>query len=384
MKMFHISDLHIGKQLHGYSLIEDQRQILKEILNLIKEHHPRVLLIAGDVYDKAVPSAEAVEVLDEFLTGLSRLSWLETYIISGNHDNDRRLDFGGRILKNCHIHITSIAPDEQNPTLAKEELEDEYGKVNIYLMPFLKPSYVKSIYPENEIETYEDAIRAVLEHADIDGDERNVLVAHQLFSGHGEAVEESASETFRVGGQDNIDVRVLEDKFEYAAFGHLHAPQKAGKTCYRYSGSPLKYSISEEHQKKGISVAELGEKGNVKISILPLIPKREVRSVRGTLQSICEDAKEKNCDDFIAVTLTDEEELYDAGHALKNAYPNLLFWQVDNSRTQHEIQEMEEIVTLDAPIDAFAAFYQEMQGMPLDPEEKLKISQIIEKVGDYS
>lgn len=382
MKLFHISDLHIGKQLHGYSLIEDQREILNEILRLITEYHPQALLIAGDVYDRAVPSAEAVEVLDEFLTRLSRLTWLETFIISGNHDNDRRLDFGGRILKNCHIHISSIAPDEQNPTIAKEVLMDEHGTVSIYLMPFLKPSYVKSLYPENNIETYEDAVGAVLEHAGINKNERNVLVAHQLFSGHGQDVEESASESFRVGGQDNIDVRILQDRFDYAAFGHLHAPQKAGKTCYRYSGSPLKYSISEEHQKKGISVVTLGKKGEVETSVLPLIPKREVRSVRGTLTEICQEASGKGCEDYVAVTLTDEEELYDAGHVLKQVYPNLLFWQVDNSRTRHEIHEIEEIVTLDAPIEAFAAFYEEMQGIPLSQEEETRIARIIEKAGE--
>ncbi|MDD3278354.1 MAG: exonuclease SbcCD subunit D [Lachnospiraceae bacterium] len=381
MKLFHISDLHIGKQLHGYSLIEDQKAILEQILDQIRQEHPRALLIAGDVYDKAVPSAETVEVFDEFLTQLSRMEGLDTYLISGNHDNDKRLDFGGRILKNCHIHIAGKAPGIENPHLLWEVLEDEYGRVNLYLMPFLKPSYVRTLFPDQEIESYEDAVQAVLSSAEIDEKQRNILVAHQLFSGRGASVEESASETFRVGGQDNIDVSLFGTLFDYVALGHLHAPQKAGKECFRYSGSPLKYSISEEHQKKSITVIELKEKGQLAISVIPLKPIREVRTLRGRLEEICKDSEE-SCEDYVAVTLTDEEALYEPGIALKQKYPNLLFWQVDNSRTQQEIQLLEETVTLDSPLEAFADFYQKMQGVPASEEELLLVGQMIEKAGD--
>lgn len=387
MKFFHISDLHIGKQLHGYSLIEDQRFILNQILERIDEEKPQALLIAGDIYDKSIPSTDAVELLDGFLTSLSRIQDLEVFLISGNHDSDRRLDFASRILSRQGIHVAGMAPNISQPEIVRREVEDEYGKVNIYLVPFVKPSYVREIYPDREIHSYEEAFGCLLEDGRIRKEDRNLLVAHQFFVNGGEQPAESESETYRIGGQDSMDIRILGDLFEYVALGHLHAPQKIGREIYRYCGSPLKYSISEEHQKKGITVVEIQEKGKTDISQIPLKPLRDVRSIKGKLEEVLALGNKGGravCEDYISITLTDEEELYEPKAALQNVYPNLLEWSVDNTRTRHEIERLTEEVRIQSPMESFGEFYEQMQGVPLSEGEERLMMRMIERAGGES
>lgn len=387
MKFFHISDLHIGKQLHGYSLIEDQRFILNQILERIDEEKPHALLIAGDIYDKSIPSTDAVELLDGFLTSLSRIQDLEVFLISGNHDSDRRLDFASRILSRQGIHVAGMAPNASRPEIIRREVEDEYGKVNIYLVPFVKPSYVREIYPDREIHSYEEAFGCLLEDGGIRQEERNLLVAHQFFVNEGERPAESESETYRVGGQDSMDIRILGELFEYVALGHLHAPQKIGRETCRYCGSPLKYSVSEEHQKKAITVVEIREKGKTDIGQIPLKPLRDVRSIKGNLEEVLALGNEGGravCEDYISITLTDEEELYEPKAALQNVYPNLLEWSVDNTRTRHEIERLTEEVKIQSPMESFAEFYEQMQGVSLSEEEERLMMRVIERAGGES
>lgn len=384
MKFFHISDLHIGKQLHGYSLIEDQRYILEQILERIDEERPQALVIAGDIYDKSIPSTDAVELLDWFLTSLSRIQNLEVFLISGNHDSDRRLDFASRILDRQGIHVTGMAPNAARPELVRKELEDEYGKMNIYLIPFVKPSYVRELFPDKEIHSYEEAFGSLLEGGEFCKEERNLLVAHQFFVNGGDRPQESESETYQVGGQDSMDIRILGECFDYVALGHLHSPQKIGRETIRYCGSPLKYSVSEEHQKKGITVVELQEKGNTEVRQILLHPLRDVRSLRGTLEEVLAQAKEcgqAECGDYISIILTDEEELYEPKAALQQVYPNLLEWSVDNERTRHEIARLEEEVRIQSPMEAFAEFYKQMQGVDLSDEEAKLLEKTILRAG---
>lgn len=381
MKIFHISDLHIGKQLHGFSLIGDQRYILNQILQLIRQEGPRVLLIAGDVYDKSIPSTEAVELLDEFLTALSGVKDLDTFLISGNHDSDRRLDFAGRILAKQHIHVAGTAPGKQRPEIYREVLKDEEGEVYFYLLPFVKPSYVRELYPDKEIHTYEQALSCLTGPLTVDPGCRNVLVAHQFFKDGGWLPEGSDSETFRVGGQDSVDISVFGDKFDYVALGHLHAPQHVGREWIRYSGSPLKYSVSEERQKKSVTMVELGRKGSVDIKKLPLVPLREVKSVRGSLREVLASAGDGGCQDYVSVTLTDEQALYEPGNALRRSYPNLLEWKLDNARTRYEMEMMEEEASPQSPEEIFGEFYEQMQGVPMQGPEISLLRKILEQAG---
>lgn len=383
MKLFHLSDLHIGKQLHGFSLIEDQVHILEEILQMIRERKPEVVMIAGDIYDKSMPSGEAVEVFDNFLTSLAGLSGgPEILIVSGNHDSQARLSFGSRLFSKNRIHIAGSAPGRDMPDVQKITCEDTEGEVNFYLLPFLRPSFVREIEGMEQVKTYEDALRAVVERMNPDFTVRNVLICHQFFTWHGNGPERSDSETVSVGGQDNIDVSVVEG-FDYVAAGHIHGPQSIGRPHVRYCGSPLKYSVSEAGQEKSVTEVYLGKKGEVFIQKIPLVPLRDVRKICGTLETLTSEKTLSDADpkDYVSVVLTDEEDRYEPGKLLGRFYPNMLEWRVENSRTRRELSEPAAWEEKKTPMELFADFYEQMQGCGMNEKQKDLMIKIMDAAG---
>ena len=310
MRFFHLSDLHIGKQLHFYNLREDQEVILEEVVSYARQLRPDAIVIAGDIYDKTVPSAEAVTVFDHFLTEVSKLS-IPVLAISGNHDSARRLEFAGEILRNNQIYLIGTPPQTETEWIVKVPFQDCYGEVCFYLLPFLKPGYVKGVFQGEIPESYDAAVRKLLERERLSNDVRNVLVAHQFFTGSsGEQPETCDSEIFSIGGIDNVCADAVK-AFDYVALGHLHGAQRVGEERIRYCGTLLKYSVSEEKQKKGLLMVELKEKGSLpELTVLPLHPLRDVRRLKGTLEKLLEEAQGKVQEDYVSVTLTDETEPY--------------------------------------------------------------------------
>lgn len=362
MKFIHISDLHIGKRLNEYSLIEDQEYILNEIVNIIKTEQADGVLIAGDVYDKSVPSAEAVSLLDEFLGKLSETD-SKVFMISGNHDSAERIAYGAEAFKRQGIFISPVFEGEAS----KVELCDEYGKVNVYLLPFIKPAHVKRYFDE-EIETYTDAIDCVLKSLNINENERNIIISHQFVTG----AERRESEEVSVGGLDNVEGYVF-DKFDYVALGHIHKNQCIKRETMRYSGTPLKYSASEVSDTKSIVCVEMKEKGNIQTREIPLVPIRDYVDIKGKLNDIL---KSENKTDFVRITLTDEEAVVDAYGKLKINYPfmtELLFERRRRSeiiKTEYSEDKSES--------EKFFDFYMNINGKELDEEQKEIIKTLIE------
>lgn len=382
MRFFHLSDLHIGKQLHHYNLREDQEQILSEIISYAETLRPDAVVIAGDVYDKTVPSGEAVGIFDDFLTRMSKIRpEIPLLIIAGNHDSARRLDYASRLLGSHRIHIAGRAPETEDEHLKKITLADEYGNVNFYLMPFLKPGYVRGLNGGGLPENYTEAVRIVLEREEIDPRERNVIVSHQFYTGKDDATgdvlrpETCDSEQVSVGGIDNVDISVLKD-FDYAALGHLHGAQRVGRETARYCGTLLKYSVSEAEQEKTLHLVELGEKGApVKVEKLPLHPLRDVRRVRGNLDDILKEADPRHRDDYVSVVLTDETDPYKPKEQLQKVYGHILEVRMDNTRTRKKLEFDDDEIRLGDPAQVFADFYREMQGRDLTDEESRLVDQ---------
>lgn len=380
MRFFHLSDLHIGKQLHHYNLREDQERILAEIISYARELRPDAVVIAGDIYDKSVPSAEAVTVFDEFLTSLSSIQpAIPILIISGNHDSAERLLYASAILRNHQIYVVGQVPGRPDEFIQKVTLEDEYGDVDFYLLPFLKPSYVRNVFGEDIPTSYNDAVSRLIKRENIDYAGRNVLVSHQFYTGNGEVPLTCDSETISVGGIDNVDVSAVKE-FDYVALGHIHRGQKVGYEHIRYCGTPLKYSVSESGHEKGLTVVTLKDKGEkAAIEILPLSALRDVRTVKGELQELLSEADVRNRDDYISVTLTDEIDPYKPKDQLERVYPHILEIRVDNLRTRKKLSEYEkEIVFLD-PFAAFQEFYEEIQDRKMSEEELGIMEEIFEK-----
>lgn len=373
MKLIHLSDLHIGKRVNEFSMLEDQKYILRQIINIIDCEQPDGILIAGDIYDKSVPSSEAVQLFDDFLYRLS-IRGQQVFIISGNHDSAERLSFGGRLMDTSGIHISPV----YNGSVTPYVLEDGYGKVNIYLLPFLKPAHIRRFFPEREINSYTDALSAAVENMQINVNERNVLVTHQFVTGAGRCDSEELS----VGGSDNVDASVFED-FDYVALGHIHGPQKIGRDTLRYCGTPLKYSFSEADHKKSVTVAEIGEKGDITIRTVPLIPLRDMREIRGSYLEVTNKAnyQDTNTEDYIHITLTDEEDIPDAVNKLRIIYPNLMKLSYDNKRTRTnglvgDAENAEE----KSPLQLFSEFYEKQNNQPLSEEQNRFISSLIEEI----
>ena len=383
MRFFHLSDLHIGKQLHSYNLKQDQEHILQEVVSYAEKIRPDAMVFAGDIYDKSVPSAEAVRIFDEFLTKLSSLEpAIPILIIAGNHDSAQRLNYASQILKRQNIYIAGNVPETEDEYLKKLTLQDEEGKVNFYFLPFLKPGDVRGVFDEEIPESYEAAVRKILEREHIDWNERNVLISHQFYAGSGQKMERSESETASVGGLDLIDSSCVQN-FDYVALGHLHGAQRAGAEHIRYCGTLLKYSVSEAHQNKTLHLISLGKKEDaVQVEELPLHPLRDVRKVRGELEEIIADAKLENKDDYISVTLTDEVDPYKPKEQLERVYSHILEVRMDNTRTRKKLEEFEEEAVVSDPLTVFEEFFEEMQGRAMNEEEKSLLVEVLEEAGE--
>lgn len=374
MKLIHLSDIHLGKRVNEFSMLEDQAHILKKILAVVDEEKPNGVLIAGDVYDKSVPSTEAVQLFDDFLVRLAERK-LPVFIISGNHDSPERLSFANRLINAVGIHLAPV----YNGVVEPITLSDEYGPVNVYMLPFIKPAHVRGFFPDTEITGYSDAVAAAIGRMNIDKTQRNVLITHQFVTG----AQRSDSEELSVGGTDNIGAEVFCD-FDYVALGHIHGPQNMDSGRIRYCGSPLKYSFSEAAQQKSVTVAELKEKGTLEIHTVPLIPRRDMVELKGRYQQLTLREFYENTtyqEDYTHITLTDEEDIPDAVAKLRAVYHNLMKLDYDNTRTRHSaaISGAENVETR-SPIDLFAEFYELQNGLPMSAEQTELVASLIEKI----
>lgn len=374
MKLIHLSDLHLGKRVNEFSMLEDQEYILTKVINIIDEQKPDGVIIAGDVYDKSVPSAEAVELFDDFLVRLAKRN-LKVFVISGNHDSAERIAFGGRLMDKSGIYMSPVFGGKVEPIT----LKDNFGDVNIYMLPFIKPSHVRRFYSENEIVTYTDAVKTVIDSMEINVSKRNILITHQFVTG---AVR-SESEDISVGGTDNVDASVFEG-FDYVALGHIHRSQKCGSDYIRYSGTPLKYSFSEANDKKTVTVMEMNDKGNTSLDFIPLIPKRDMVEIKGTYDELTLKSFYENTtyqDDYIHITLTDEEDIPDVLTKLRVIYKNIMKLDYDNKRTRtmNEIDGAENVKEK-TPFEHFSEFYELQNGQPLSDEQTEFVSDIIEQL----
>lgn len=382
MKFIHLSDLHIGKQLHHYSLLEEQRELLDQIVAHVKKEQPDAVLIAGDVYDTTVPSAEAIAVLDDFLAKLDGLEQeLTICIIAGNHDSAKRLDYASRILAKHAIHIVGMPPVTAEEGMKKVSLSDRYGEVVFYLLPFAKPGYLKKLFQEETL-SFSDSVKRLLEREEVDTSKRNVLVSHQFYAGGGESPVTSDSEVHVVGGIDNVDVGVLE-AFDYAALGHIHRAQKIGAQKNRYSGTIFPYSISEADEKKFLTMVELGPKGEVpQIRELALDLPRQVRKLRGKMEEVLAAAGDVMCHDYVSITLTDEVEANHPRERLEEKYDHILEIRIDNARTRKLLElgeiEMENL----APYEAFCNFFFELNGREMTEAEDALLKEVLQEGGD--
>lgn len=374
MKFLHLADLHLGKRVNGFSMLEDQAHILRQILAILDDEQPDGVLIAGDVYDKSVPSVEAVGLLDGFLTEL-RARGVPVLLISGNHDSPERLAFGGRVMDSCGIHISPV----YDGALAPVTLHDAFGPVHVWLLPFVKPAHVRRWFPDADIESYTDAMAEAVAHMDIDTAARNVLVTHQFVTGG----TRSGSEELSVGGTDNVDSGVFAP-FDYVALGHLHGAQHIGRETIRYAGSPLKYSFSEARQHKSVTVVTLGEKGDVQVRTVALTPLRELREIRGsydelTARSFYEHTTYRN--DYLHLILTDEQDVFDAMSRLRTIYPYLMTLDYDNARTRAaggmSVPAETERRT---PLELFEALYQRQNHRPMSEVQRAYIAQLMEQI----
>lgn len=366
MKIMHLGDLHIGKSLGDFDLYEDQRYILEQILNLIKEKSVDVLLIAGDVYDKAIPGEKSVQLLDYFLKRLVETG-IKTYIISGNHDSDERLNFGSSLFESNNIYINS----KFNKILKRYSLHDEFGELNIYLLPFVKASQVQHFFPEEKIDSYDMAVRTIIKHSDFDVGKRNILVAHQFVAGKDDP-EIAGSEglsVHNVGMVEKIGYGSLAE-FDYVALGHIHSPQSVGLKHIRYSGSPLKYSLSEVNNNKSVPIITFKDKGEILVEFAPLLPMRDIRHLRGNIKNLLDKKNISMENDFIYATLTDEDIVNDAMGIFREYYPNTVKIDYDNSHTK-EIENVDITrITQNKTFDELIKdFYMQMYSCDMGEEE---------------
>ena len=380
MKLMHLSDLHLGKRLNEFSLLEDQSFILQQLVELVRSEQPDCVLLAGDIYDKPVPPAEAVTLFDDFLNKLAQLTTV--CVTSGNHDSAERLAFGAQLMREGGVHFCGLYTGEPQCVT----LQDAYGSVHIYLLPFLKPAHVRHCLPPTEAEqvtTYHEALRCVVERLHINAAERNVLVAHQFVTG----AQTAGSEAVNVGGVDNIGAEVFA-AFDYTALGHIHKAQNVGGERVRYSGTPLKYSFAEWQQEKSVTLVELGEKGSVSVTALPLAPLRDLRKLRGSYEELMSrdfyDELPKDSDgllrDFYHLTLTDEEDVPDAVQKLRSVYKNLLQLEYDNKRTRTDnaIEGAERVVEK-SPLELMEEFYQLQNNQVLSEKQRAYLQGLLEK-----
>ncbi len=411
MKFLHISDLHIGKRINEFSMLEDQKYILDKILTIAEREQAEGVLLAGDIYDKTVPSAEAVQVFDRFLTGLAKRK-IKVFAVSGNHDSPERIAFGAELMKGKGVYLSPV----YDGRVAKVALEDTYGKLYVHLLPFVKPATVRhglevqqtlqqersngaepslqrersngaepSVPPEGGSaaepsklpESYNEAVRAVVERMEVDADQRNILVAHQFVTG----ASRCESEETAVGGLDNVDADLF-DAFDYVALGHIHSPQHVGRDTLRYCGTPLKYSFSEAEQEKSVTVVELREKGQVELRQIPLTPLRDMRRIRGTYMEVMDRNfyQGTNREDYVQITLTDEEDVPDGLQRLRKVYPNLMRLVYDNARTRQsrEVGAAEELERK-SELELFSDFYVLQNNQTMSAKQMELVRQLIQE-----
>ena len=374
MKFMHLSDLHLGKRVNEFSMLEDQVYILNKIVNIIDEEKPAAIILAGDIYDKPIPPAEAVELFDDFLYKLSQRN-LKVFIISGNHDSAERIAFGARLFDKTGIYMSPVYTGNISPI----EMSDEFGKINIYMLPFIKPIHVRRYFPDTEISSYTGAVSTVIENMHLDTGIRNILVTHQFVTG----ASRTESEDISVGGSDNVNADVFRD-FDYVALGHIHRSQSCGSEYIRYSGTPLKYSFSESKDTKSITVIDIKEKGTIKLDFIPLTPLRDMVEIKGTyddlmLKSFYENTTYPN--DYVHITLTDEEDIPDVITKLRVVYKNIMKLDYDNQRTRSNseinlINDMES----KSPLELFDIFYESRNGQHLNNEQREFMESIIEDI----
>lgn len=378
MKFLHISDLHIGKRLNEFSLIDDQKYILDQILHIARSKQVQAVLIAGDLYDKPVPSAEAVRVLDTFLTDLADAG-LKVFAVSGNHDSPERIAFGAQLMKGRGVYVSPVYAG----AAVKIPMTDAYGELFVHLLPFVKPAVLRHVLEQEAQadaglpESYHDAVKAAVKRMEIDTSKRNILVAHQFVTGAGRCDSEDIS----VGGMDNVDAEVFE-LFDYVALGHLHSPQSVGRETVRYCGTPLKYSFSEAEQVKSVTIVDCAAKGQLTLETVPLAPLHDMRKIRGaylevTARSFYEDT---NTEDYVQITLTDEEDVPDGLSKLRIIYPGLMQLLYDNSRTkQNRMVELAEGAEQKSELELFLEFYEMQNNQPMSQEQAAFVQKLIEQ-----
>jgi exonuclease SbcD len=373
MKLVHLSDLHLGKRVNEFPMLEDQKYILKEIMSLINDEKPDGVIVAGDVYDRTVPAEDAMKVWDDFLVSLSRKK-IPVYAISGNHDSAIRFSDHSALVESTGIRLAPVYDGNVRCITA----EDEHGKLNIYMLPFVKPIVVRSIFPDEEINDYTDACRVAIEHMNVNTDERNILIAHQFVTG----AERCDSEEISVGGLDNVDAGVFAP-FDYVALGHLHKAQSVQRDTIRYCGTPLKYSFSEVRHNKSVTMLEFGAKGKVDIREIALKPSHDMREIKGTYDELMlkDNYEGTATDDYLHVILTDENDVIDAINKMRTVYPNIMKISYDNKRTRSDMT-LDEINNIEekSPMELFDEFYEKQNGQTMDEEQSSFIKECISSI----
>lgn len=373
MKIMHLSDLHIGKKVNEYSMLQDQIYILKEILHIIDDEKVETVIIAGDVYDRSLPPNEALELFDEFLYQLSSRN-VNVFVISGNHDSPERISYGGRMMTENKIFLSPVYDGNVKPIT----LNDDYGEVNFYLLPFVRPADIRRYFPDENIENYTDAVKVAIDNMNVDFSERNILVTHQFVTG----AELSESEDIMVGGTDNVSGEVF-DGFDYVALGHIHREQTVGKDNIRYCGTPLKYSFSEAKNIKSVTILDFNDKGNIEYSKIPLTPLRDMREIRGTYYELTlkSNYESTNTEDYLHITLTDEEDIPDAIGKLRSIYPNIMKLDYDNLRTRGSgtVDAIENIESK-SPFELFADLFKQQNNQDMSEEQEEIMRNLIDKI----
>lgn len=380
MRIMHLADLHLGRTILEQSLIEDQRYILDEIIKEVRDRKIDLVLIAGDIYDKSIPSVEAVNLFSSFLTKLYKNS-IKVCVISGNHDSKDRLSFGNELFIDNGVYIEGVF----NGKLRRVELEDEYGKLNIYMLPFVKPVDVRKYYPDEGIDSYDDAVRCIIKNTKIDKKRRNIIMVHQFVTGSNIDIERSESETISLGGIDNVDVNNFLD-FDYVAMGHIHGPQRLLRDTARYAGSPLKYSFSEVNQKKSIPIINFRSKDDIEFELVNLLPLRDMRIIKGPIDKLLDKDvyKDTNLDDYVCAVITDNDYVVDAIGKLRGVYKNILKVEYDNDRTiiNSDIGDIQDISKNLSPKELFSDFYKKQNNIDLDKKRERIVNDIIKEVMD--
>ncbi|MCI5598626.1 MAG: exonuclease SbcCD subunit D [Ruminococcus sp.] len=373
MKIMHLSDLHIGKKVNEYSMLQDQIYILKEILRIIDNEKVETVIIAGDVYDRSLPPNEALELFDEFLYQLSSRN-VNVFVISGNHDSPERISYGGRMMTENKIFLSPVYDGNVKPI----SLNDDYGEVNFYLLPFIRPADIRRYFPDENIENYTDAVKVAIDNMNVDFSERNILITHQFVTG----AELSESEDIIVGGTDNVSGEVF-DGFDYVALGHIHREQTVGKDNIRYCGTPLKYSFSEAKHIKSVTILDFKDKENIEYSKIPLTPLRDMREIRGTYDELTlkSNYENTNVDDYLHITLTDEEDIPDAIGKLRSIYPNIMKLDYDNLRTRGSgIVDAIENIESKSPFELFADLFKQQNNQDMSEEQEEIMRNLIDKI----